>query len=142
MPRVGWSGAATLTRALPLLAENRLGLLALAAAMTAPALLSGRRDGGEGAIKVAPICTKCQPPSLQLLPQLKKRGKKKSKATKNEKRRRKVEFPIKVAPSPSLTLAAATEDKNTRKVSSPTQPIKLNLILSLKTINTSLKLHF
>ena len=35
-----------LTRAMPLLAENRLGLLALAAAMTAPALLSGRRDGG------------------------------------------------------------------------------------------------
>ena len=33
---------------MPLLAENRLGLLALAAAMTAPALLSGRRDGGEG----------------------------------------------------------------------------------------------
>ena len=85
-----------MTRAVPLLTENRLGLLALAATMTAPALLSGSRGrfrrgvgwgeagiGEKAAIKVAPICTKCQTPSLQLLPQLKKRGKmkKKSKAS-------------------------------------------------------------
>ena len=85
MPRVGWSVAlALLTRAMPLLAENSLGLLALAAAMTAPALLSGRRDGGRGGGGGGWTrgeggnqgCTNLQQmptSSLQLLPQLKKR---------------------------------------------------------------------